>query len=48
MDLSFHIMEREYGVARLLNPEGEPFLNSCVLYFPRRSSTLDIIAAKVP
>ena len=25
IDLAFHIMDREYGVTRLLDPEGESF-----------------------
>ena len=28
IDLAFHIMDREYGVTRLLDPEGKPLLDS--------------------
>ena len=39
IDLAFHIMDREYGVTRLLDPEGKPsftvigsHLSSCHIY----------------
>ena len=28
IDLAFHVMDREYGVTRLLDPEGETFKTS--------------------
>ena len=30
IDLAFHVMDREYGVTRLLDPEGESSQTMCV------------------
>ena len=31
IDLAFHIMDREYGVTRLLDPEGKPSFTVIVI-----------------
>ena len=42
IDLAFHIMDREYGVTRLLDPEGKQFL---VIVRHRSSCDISILSA---